>query len=200
MDRADRSPTVVFDLGEVLVPSSGVLPVLAGELGVGTDRFAAAYWPGRLDYDLGRVDDEYWAGVLSALDIAFRPELVARLRATDAGKWSTLPPASATLIDELVAAGTRLAVLSNAPAPLAASVRAAGWSDPFDVLVFSCDLGVVKPDPAIYAAADRAYGTRPGDVVFFDDRADNVAAARTHGWDAHVWTGADDALAVLGAA
>lgn len=190
-------PTLVLDLGEVLVPSSDVLPALAGELGVGVERFAAAYWPGRLDYDLARVDDEYWAGVLTALDIAFAPETAARLRDIDAGKWSTLPPASAAFVDELVAAGTRLAVLSNAPAPLAAAVRAAAWSAPFDELVFSCDHGVAKPDPAIYAAADRAYGTRPADVVFFDDRAVNVEAARTHGWDAHVWTGADAALAVL---
>lgn len=197
MDRLDRSPTLVFDLGEVLVPSSGVVPALAGEIGVGVERFAAAYWPGRLGYDLGRADDEYWAGVLAALDVDLAPELVARLRDIDADKWSTLPPASATLVDELVAAGTRLAVLSNAPAPLAAAVRAAAWSDPFDVLVFSCDHGLAKPDPAIYAAADRAYGTRPDDVVFFDDRVDNVDVARTHGWDAHVWTGADDALAVL---
>ncbi|MDN5857961.1 MAG: HAD-IA family hydrolase [Pseudonocardia sp.] len=192
---AERSPTVVFDLGDVLVSSSAVLPVLAVEAGVGLDRFAAAYWPGRPGYDLGLADDEYWAGVLTTLDVTPAPGLVARLRDIDSGKWSVLPPASAALVTGL--AGTRLAVLSNAPAPLAAAVRAAAWTAAFDVLVFSSDLGLAKPDPAIYAAADRAYGTRPGDVVFFDDRVPNVEAARAHGWDAHVWTGPDDAFAVL---
>jgi putative hydrolase of the HAD superfamily len=196
MGNPDR-PTVVFDLGEVLVPSTGVLPALAGELGVDIGPLRAAYWPGRLAYDLGGSDTTYWTGVLSALDQEPAPELIARLRDRDATKWSALPPASAQLLTGLVETGTRLGVLSNAPAPLAAAVRAAAWSAPIDVLVFSADLGLAKPDPAIYAAADQAYGTAPGDVVFFDDRADNVAAARAHGWDAHVWAGPEEALAVL---
>jgi len=190
-------PTVVFDLGEVLVPSTGVLPALAGELGVDLGPLRAAYWPGRLAYDLGGSDTTYWADVLGALDQEPAPELIARLRDRDATKWSTLPPESAELLTGLVDAGVRLGVLSNAPAALAAAVRAAAWSAPIDVLVFSADLGLIKPDPAIYAAADEAYGTVPADVVFFDDKPDNVAAARAHGWDAHVWAGPEAALEVL---
>ncbi|MGI5132582.1 HAD-IA family hydrolase [Pseudonocardia sp. CA-107938] len=190
-------PTVVFDLGEVLVPSTGVLPALAADLDVEVERLQAAYWPGRLAYDLGADDVVYWTGVLAALDVDPEPELLARLRDRDATKWSALPPASAQLLTGLVEDGVRLGVLSNAPAPLAAAVRAAAWSAPIDVLVFSADVGLAKPDPAIYAAADNAYGTEPADVVFFDDRADNVVAARAHGWDAHVWAGPDEALSVL---
>jgi putative hydrolase of the HAD superfamily len=197
MDRADRSLTVVFDLGEVLVPSTGVLPALAGELGVDIGPLRAAYWPGRLAYDLGGSDTTYWTGVLTALDQEPAAELITRLRDRDATKWSALPPASAQLLTGLVDAGVRLGVLSNAPAPLAAAVRAAAWSAPIDVLVFSADLGLAKPDPAIYAAADSAYGTTPADVVFFDDKPENVAAARAHGWDAHVWVGPEEALAML---
>lgn len=188
----------MFDLGEVLVPSSGVLPALAAEIGVPAEQLRTAYWTGRIDYDRGAPADGYWAAVLAAVGREPDPVLVGRLRDLDAGKWSVLPATGRELLDAAAATGRRLGLLSNAPAPLAAAVRAAPWSGVVDVLVFSADLGLVKPEPEIYARADAAYGTRPADVTFFDDRADNVAAARAHGWDAHLFTGPGVVHAVLG--
>lgn len=188
-------PTVVFDLGEVLVPSTGVLPLLAAELAVDEAELAAAYWPARPAYDRGGSSAAYWTGVVEGLGRTPEPALLARLEHLDSVKWSTLPPSSAALLGRLT--GVQLGILSNAPAPLAAAVRAAPWSARVEHLVFSADAGLLKPDPAIYAHADGVYGTSPGEVVFFDDRPDNVAAARAHGWDAHVWAGPDAALDVL---
>lgn len=194
-----RSRLLVFDLGDVLVPSGDVLPHLAAELGVTTAQLAPAFWRHRHAYDLGGDERAYWESVLTALGRAPDAGLLRRLRDLDSTKWSVLPPAGRRLLDRL--AGLRLGILSNAPAPLAAAVRAAQWSAAMDALVFSAEVRLAKPDPAIYARADAVYGTRPEDVVFFDDRADNVAAARAHGWDAHVWvegTTADGVLAALG--
>ena len=42
--------------------------------------------------------------------------------------------------------------------------------------------GVMKPHPQIYAEAERRFALEPSATVFIDDRADNVAAARTRGW------------------
>jgi putative hydrolase of the HAD superfamily len=190
--------TVVFDLGEVLVSSAAVLPQLAAELEITEEALAAAYWPPRPPYDLGKPSDTYWSAVAIALGRDPEPTLLQRMEDLDSTKWSTLPRRSADLLHRLVSDGVRLGVLSNAPAPLAAAVRAAPWSAAVPHLVFSADVGLAKPDPAIYAHADAVYGTSPGDVVFFDDRADNVAAARAHGWDAHVWVDHGTALAVLG--
>jgi len=190
----DRSLTVVFDLGEVLVPSRAVLPLLAAELGITVEELDAAYWAGRVAYDLGGSPEEYWTSVLTALGRAPDPELLRRLTYVDSTKWSTLPQASVDLLAHMQGAGVRLCVLSNAPGPLAAAVRAAPWSSGIAHLVFSADVALAKPDPAIYAHADATYGTAKGDVVFFDDRVENVEAARGHGWDAHVWAGADAAI------
>lgn len=197
MGRVERSRTVVFDLGEVLVSSGAVLPRLAAEVGVSADEFAAAYWPGRLQYDLGGSAEAYWTGVVRALGRAPEPGLLRRLTDMDSTKWSTLPPASADLLAHVRGSGVRLGVLSNAPGPLAAAVRAAPWSADVGHLVFSAEVELVKPDPEIYAHADAVYGTEPGDVVFFDDKPENVEAARAHGWSAHVWAGPDAAIATL---
>jgi len=42
--------------------------------------------------------------------------------------------------------------------------------------------GVMKPHPQIYAEAERRFALEPAATVFIDDRADNVATARTRGW------------------
>jgi putative hydrolase of the HAD superfamily len=193
----ERSLTVVFDLGDVLVPSAGVLPVLAAELGASRAEFEAAYWPPRSAYDLGGDPDVYWTAVLTMLGQEPEPAQLRRLCALDALMWAEIPPSTERLLAEL--AGTQLAVLSNAPKPLAAAVRAAAWSKAVDAFVFSAELGRIKPDPRIYAEADALLGTTSDEVLFFDDRAENVAAARRHGWDAHVWIDPSTALAVLGA-
>lgn len=191
----ESSRTVVFDLGGVLVPSSRVIPLLAAEVGVPEAAFSAAYWTGRVAFDLGEDAVVYWTGVVRALDRDPEPALLERLEHIDAHKWSDLPPESADLLARLV--GERLAVLSNAPAPLAAAVRAAPWSSVMDALVFSAEVALMKPDPSVYARADELLGTRSGTTVFFDDKPENVDAARAHGWDAHVWEGPAAALAVL---
>ncbi len=188
----------MFDLGEVLVSSAAVLPQLADELEITEQALAAAYWPPRPPYDLGRPSEAYWSAVATALGRDPEPALLQRMEDLDSTKWSTLPPHSAALLERLARDGVRLGVLSNAPAPLATAVRAAAWSAAVAHLVFSADVGLAKPDPAIYAHADSVYGTEPGQVLFFDDRADNVAAARAHGWDAHVWVDPATALGVLG--
>jgi FMN phosphatase YigB (HAD superfamily) len=67
--------------------------------------------------------------------------------------------------------------------------------------VTSFGIGALKPDPAFYLRALQGTGVDPGDVLFLDDRADNVAAARALGIDAVVCTSvaqARDRLAQAG--
>jgi putative hydrolase of the HAD superfamily len=45
-------------------------------------------------------------------------------------------------------------------------------------------VGLKKPDPAIYALAERRLGVEPQDVVFLDDATANVEAAQAAGWQA----------------
>src|SRR3546814_19259160 len=51
----------------------------------------------------------------------------------------------------------------------------------FRDVVVSGDEKLVKPDPAIYALAIRRFGIAPGESVFIDDSAPNVAAAAAVG-------------------
>ena len=56
-------------------------------------------------------------------------------------------------------------------------VRELDWLSRFDVLVWSYQLGVAKPDPAIYIFALERLGTRPEETLFIDDKRENVETA-----------------------
>jgi putative hydrolase of the HAD superfamily len=43
----------------------------------------------------------------------------------------------------------------------------------FDATVFSCSVGVSKPDPEIYSLAADELGVRPGDCLFVGDGAND---------------------------
>lgn len=188
---------VVWDLGGVLAPSGRALGALAAALGVPESDLAGPYWAHRDTYDLGARPEEYWQRIAEELGRTPDETWVDRLDRIDTECWSALGPEAAELLTRLTDHGIPLGVLSNAPGSLAKAVRRASWSGFFETLVFSSDLGLMKPDPLVFRGADERFGRTPSDVVFFDDRRENVAAARAHGWRAHVWTGAETAAAVL---
>ncbi|MBO5109513.1 MAG: HAD family phosphatase [Clostridia bacterium] len=58
-----------------------------------------------------------------------------------------------------------------------------------DGCIFSARVGLVKPDPAIFALLCDTFGLQPEETVFVDDNADNVAAARAFGIHAYPFDG-----------
>lgn len=98
----------------------------------------------------------------------------------------------------------RLFFLSNMPAPYARTLEQRhAFLQWFDGGVFSGDVQLAKPDPAIYRLLAERHGLEPGRTVFIDDMAGNVEAARALGWhgihfqsSAQLETGLDDWMAV----
>lgn len=59
----------------------------------------------------------------------------------------------------------------------------------FDRPYISGHMGVIKPDPTIYQMLEDDSGVAPGALLFADDRADNIAMARSRGWQTHLFDG-----------
>ena len=55
----------------------------------------------------------------------------------------------------------------------------------FDRAYVSGEMGVIKPDPRIYAMVEADCGITGERLLFTDDRADNIAAAANRGWRTH---------------
>jgi len=54
----------------------------------------------------------------------------------------------------------------------------------FDGYIFSYEVGGMKPQPEIYAAMETLAGRGQADLIYLDDRAENVAAGAARGWRA----------------
>ena len=54
----------------------------------------------------------------------------------------------------------------------------------FDGYILSYEVGTMKPDPAIYEALEKLSGRHGADIVYLDDRPENVAGGRARGWRA----------------
>jgi 2-haloacid dehalogenase len=59
----------------------------------------------------------------------------------------------------------------------------------FDRTYVSGRMEVTKPNPAIYAMLEADCGIAPQALLFADDRAENIAAAASRGWQTHHFTG-----------
>ena len=100
---------------------------------------------------------------------------------------------SMRLVEDLAAAGLRRGRRSNTNPVLwrfFMNGRYPTLNRVFEPALGSFHLRSMKPDAAIYEAAAARVGVAPERIFFTDDRAENVEAAKAHGWDAVVFTGA----------
>jgi putative hydrolase of the HAD superfamily len=183
---------VMFDYGGVVShpPTQQDLALLAGVAGVPVPAFAAVYWEWRGAYDLAELDvTEYWRQVGRSLGRSYGEAEVSELARLDCASWLRLQAGTVALIEDLAAAGLPLALLSNAPDQLAEAIRALPVVAHFGQLIFSCQLKLAKPDPRCYSSALARLGASAEEVIFIDDRSENVAAAAALGLQSVHFTG-----------
>jgi putative hydrolase of the HAD superfamily len=97
-------------------------------------------------------------------------------------------PASLALVRALRDGGYGVHLGTNQERHRASHMREVfGYDALFDVCCYSCELGAAKPDPAFFAEAVRRIGAEPAAILFIDDLAQNVAAARAAGLAAEQW-------------
>jgi putative hydrolase of the HAD superfamily len=168
---------IVFDFCGVLGdwPTEDDRATMQGVAGRPGPSFWADYWRHRPPYDVGAVSErEYWALVAPGITSS-RASL---LEALDVASWSRPRPHMLALVADL---SEPTAILSNAPAGLARLIDTAPWGRIFTPRLFSADLGVAKPDRAAYQRLAERVQLPPRDLVFVDDRIENVTAARAAG-------------------
>jgi len=176
---------VVFDYGMVL--TEGQNAEAHAELvrisGLPLERFEALYWADRHAYDEGKLSGiAFWQKFVREAGLPENQSMVDELNLWDARMWTTQNPAMLAWQLALKERGLRTAILSNMGDNVLENMkREFDWLDRFDVLVWSYQLQMAKPDPAIYLHTLAELGTAAGETLFIDDRAVNVDAARALG-------------------
>ena len=188
-----RIEAVAVDFGGVLAqtPTDEAFARLAAAVGIEDDGLADAWLRHRLEYDLDALDPaQYWSLVGGR---GYDGSALEELLVEDAACWAVPNEAMVAWLSAVKAAGLRLALLSNMPREQWTRLRAGvSWLDLCDVVILSYELRLAKPDPEIYRRCLDRLGLLPHEVVFVDDREENVAAAGGLGFESVLFTTVDE--------
>jgi len=176
---------VVFDYGMVLTgpPDPVAHAALLRITGLPLARFESLYWADRRALDLGSLTGiAFWQKFIRDAALDLPPGAVEELNRWDARLWTTQNPAMLAWQLELKQRGLLTAILSNMGDNVLASVeREFDWIHRFDVLVWSSQVRMAKPDPAIYRHLLKELGIQPWETLFLDDKLVNIESARALG-------------------
>jgi putative hydrolase of the HAD superfamily len=181
--------SVIFDWGGVLIddPRSGLLRYCADAFGVPLEQYTPVHDSFLDGFGKGLIsEEEFWQGISRKLGKPARckagkpapkvPSLWSR-----AFRSAYMPrPEVFCLASWLHGNGYKTALLSNTELPAVEFFHELNY-DMFDVLVFSCEEGVAKPERRIYEITLERLGSKAPRSVFIDDRQDYIRGAREAG-------------------
>lgn len=193
---------VLFDWGDTLFSPPDAAKVIvsaARERGVAIDpEQARALWDelweaGKMPEELAKGRDlsatahrEIWTGLFERAHTAV-PGIATTLyeRVMDPRAWIPYPDTPSTL-RALRARGIKIGIVSNVPQDLRPIFAAHGLADLVDAFTHSFEVGVEKPDPAIFLRACEALGTKPEETLMVGDHPVADAGALRAGLRFHL--------------
>ncbi|MBS1815689.1 MAG: HAD family phosphatase [Acidobacteria bacterium] len=176
---------VLFDFGLVLSepPRPSSWSAMLELLGANDTAFHDAYWKYRDDYDKGTLSGtEYWQQIARDLSISVDETSIKSLKEHDVELWTDMNEPMVEWVHRLQKTGLRTGVLSNIGDAMAEGICAKFiWIGGFTHCVWSHALKMRKPEPEIYVEAAKGLGVPAGEILFIDDRPENVEAAEKAG-------------------
>lgn len=196
--------TVVFDMDGVIrhwLPDHVAEAEARLGLEPGAISGAAFADPVYGDTMVGVHTAEEWAAIIGETVAESAPEGIAVDADEVAAVWSSttwrVDQQVVDLAAGLRAAGTTVALFSNATTKLEADLTEMGLGEAFDLVANSALLGVAKPDVDAFHRVGQLVGSDPVRTLFVDDRPDNVGGAIDAGWHAVEMHGVDRLVGAL---
>lgn len=183
---------ILLDLYDTLVrPDSAALTAnrarLAEQLGI-DPLLMAEQWrathDGRMRGTYGSLEADLAAVVQGCGVEAPSDEALAAMARLEYASWGAgvVPyPDTRETLAALRDAGYRLAIVSNASREAASVVKALELDQAVQAVVVSCEVGALKPEPALLHAALERLAVSARDAILVDDAPENVTAANELG-------------------
>lgn len=177
-------PVFIFDLGKVLVDfdySIAARKIAARSRKAPADLHAfLGSSPLLVEYESGRLTRQGFYGSICHA-IKFQGDL-AEFGSYFADIFTEMPGTIA-LHAELRRLGFETYIFSNTNDLAIEHVRRNfPFFANFDGYIFSYEVGGLKPQPEIYAAMEAMTGRRGADLIYIDDRPENIETGRARGW------------------
>lgn len=183
---------VIFDYGMVLSapPAPEAFAHLLRITGLEPPRLNELYWAHRHAYDEGKLSGQaFWQQVAVDAALALTPGQIDELTGWDARMWTTENAPMLAWQQQLSERGLKTAILSNMGDNVHESIVSKfAWLARFDALIWSYQLGIAKPDAAIYRHVLADLAVEPGEAFFIDDKLANIQAALELGMKAHLFS------------
>ncbi len=169
---------LIFDVGGVLIRTESQEPrrKLAEGLGITVEELYALVFASEESrrVQLGQAGyDEAWGGLARHLGLDQQSLAAVQREMFSADRLDY------ELVDFIrrQRGQVKTALLSNAGSALRETLRSEGIEDCFDEVIISAEVGLMKPDPAIFRIALDRLGVAPEEAAFVDDMQENVEAA-----------------------
>jgi putative hydrolase of the HAD superfamily len=179
---------VIFDFDLVLCksPREEHIGRMATTFGVDHHAFWRLYEENRGPLDKGELTPAaYWKSLAREAGRKVDAFTIERLQDLDIDMWDTLEQPLFEWVQTLRANGYKTALLSNSHLRFVAHLRRnRPWLQLFDVCVFSSEVHLIKPDPAIFRYTLEKLEIDASSVLFIDDRFSNISVARSLGMEA----------------
>ncbi|HXY25012.1 MAG TPA: HAD family phosphatase [Candidatus Acidoferrum sp.] len=176
-----RAVILDYDLVLCRPPRDEHVDRMATAFGVDHHTFWRLYEQNRAPLDKAEITPAtYWKSVARDAGKKVDAFTIERLEDLDIDSWDTIEEPLLEWLQTLKANGYKTALLSNSHLRFVAHLRQnRPWLRVFDVCVFSCEVRMIKPDPAIFRLTLEKLGVDASGVLFIDDRVSNVTVARS---------------------
>ncbi len=182
----NSKPTwIIFDLGEVLYKFDEAMEEAAKFLNVSRDDLYKAYFTNNSKFEVSKKDYiEILQEMLNRLDKNVEPQVIADIIFNkDKFSEDTL-----LLLKQLHNVGYKLALLTNTwNGVVKKLVVPLEEYKLFNKVFESPKLGLRKPDPQLFKYIERNIKSHGEEILFIDDREENIKAAKKMHWETFLY-------------
>ena len=175
-------PILVFDFGGVIAEADNdvLFAYLERALHLSRSEVVQVIERLRASRLQGVLEDQFWKDYALSANITLPENWMESL---DAVKQSAVRPNQRMieLVKKLKSFGYRVALLSNVQKHQAKIVRDKGLYLYFDPLLFSCEIGVEKPNIEAYQILLQRLHAKANECIMIDDSPENIQAAQRIG-------------------
>lgn len=184
---------IVFDFGGVMTGEPNrevVIQFLCESFQLSLTEFEKANQEKRQAVKLGKTDEQFWLEFADKRGIILPDHWTQRFKLV-MKEAIGINPEMYALVDQLREKQIPIALLSNIDERLSKLVREFGLYEPFNPCLLSCEIGAEKPDPKAYEILLEQLDLPSRDIVFIDDKLENVEEAKKMGLDAVLFKSSD---------